>query len=93
LDNDIDILCELFFAGGYCGIKEKKWFYKTVIDKKLRNSEQSISNKLTEFFEKKGYIFRTDRNCVELNYDFFPKEGIVGDVEGIGLSLKVAHAS
>lgn len=92
LENDLDILAELYFCGGYSGEKEKKWFYKKIIDKKLRKSEQSISNKLTEFFVK-GYIVRSSRNEVTLNYNFFPKNDIEEEVEGVGLSLKVAHAS
>lgn len=92
LENDLDILCELYFSGGYSGEKEKKWFYKMLIDKDLRKSEQSISNKLTEFSEK-GYIIRSGRNEVTLNYSFFPKPETDGEIEGIGLSLKVAHAS
>lgn len=92
LENDLDILCELYFTGGYSGEKEKKWFYKTLIDKGLRKSDQSISNKMTEFSEK-GYIVRSDRNEVALNYNFFPKPDFEGEIEGVGLSLKVAHAS
>lgn len=92
LENDLDILVELYFAGGYSGEKEKKWFYKKLIDNNLRKSEQSISNKLTEFSEK-GYIIRSGRNEITLNYNFFPKTNFEGEIEGIGLSLKVAHAS
>lgn len=91
LENDLDILCELYFSGGYSGEKEKKKFYKNLIDKNLRKSEQSISNKLTEFSER-GYIIRSDRNEISLNKSFFPKESNE-DIEGIGLMLKVAHAS
>ncbi len=91
LENDLDILCELYFTGGYSGEKEKKWFYKRLIDKKLRKSEQSISNKLTEFSEK-GYIVRSGRNEITLNYSFFPKDK-GEEIEGIGLILKVGHAS
>lgn len=89
-DNDIDILCELYFHGGYSDVKDKKRFYKTIIDKEFRNSEQSVSNKLTEFFGKQ-YIYRRDKNVVELNYEFFPK--LDGEVNGLGLLIKVAHAS
>ena len=92
LENDLDILTELYFAGGYSGEKEKKRFYKLLIHKDLRKSEQSISNKLTEFSEK-GYIVRSGRNEVTLNYSFFPKPNFEGEIEGIGLLLKVAHAS
>jgi hypothetical protein len=91
IENDLDILCELYFTGGYSGEKEKKWFYKRLIDKGLRKSEQSISNKLTEFAEK-GYIVRSSRNEVTLNYSFFPKEQLE-EIKGLGLNLKVAHAS
>lgn len=86
-DNDLDILSELYFFGGYKGNKEKKDFYKLLLDKQLRGSEQSISNKLTEFNEA-GLIIRSDKNCVELNTtDFFPQ--ILTDINGAGIILKV----
>lgn len=91
LENDLDILCELYFTGGYSGEKEKRWFYKKLIDKGLRKSEQSISNKITEFADK-GYIVRSDRNEVTLNYSLFPKDK-GEEINGLGLFLKVAHAS
>lgn len=86
-DNDLDILSELYFFGGYDGNQEKKDFYKLLLDKKLRGSEQSISNKLTELSEM-NLILRADKNCIKLNtVDFFPE--IKHDITGIGLILKV----
>lgn len=85
-DNDLDILSELYFFGGYEGNQEKKNFYKLLLDKKLRGSEQSISNKLTELSEM-NLIIRADKNCVKLNLDIFPE--IKYDISGIGLILKV----
>lgn len=89
-ENDLDVLSELFFFGGYEGDKEKKEFYKLLISKKLRGSDQSTSNKLTEFYEK-GLILRPEKNTVKLNYEFFPES--IEDIKGIGLILKVCHAS
>jgi hypothetical protein len=88
-DNDLNILSELYFFGGYKGDKYKKEFYKILLNKKLRGSEQSIHNKLTDFHEL-GLIKRTDKNCVDLNYDFFPE--VLYDIKSIGLILKI-HAN
>lgn len=89
-ENDLDILSELYFFGGYEGDKEKKEFYKLLIDKKLRGSDQSTSNKLTEFSEN-GIIERVEKNTVRLDYEFFPEKNNI-EINGVGAILKVAHA-
>lgn len=87
IENHIDIILELYKQGGYSNSEEQNVFIKKCIDKKLRKSNQSLRNLLSEYVIKG--VFKKSKNCsLSLKEEFIPKI----DCKKLVLNYMISHA-
>lgn len=71
-ENHMDIIIELYLFGGYSNPEEQEKFIQTCLSKKLRKSDQSLRNALSQYVELK--VFSKPKNSsLYVNEKFLPK--------------------
>ena len=87
-ENDIDIILELYFYGGYHNSDEQVSFIKNCLDKKLRKSDQSLRNALSKY-AKLGVFTKPRNTLLYVSHEYIP------DIKNDQLILQhiISHAN
>jgi hypothetical protein len=87
LDNDIDIMIELYMFGGYKTPEEQYKFIGLCMDKKLKKSDQSLRNTLSKYVRLK--VFDKPKNStLSVNEKYIPSL----ECDKLVLSYTISHA-
>lgn len=87
LDNDIDIMIELYMFGGYNTPEQQYKFIELCMAKKLKKSDQSLRNTLSKYVKLK--VFDKPKNStLSINQKFIPQV----ECDKLILSYTVSHA-
>lgn len=70
-ENDIDILLELYFFGGYSNTEEQEKFFSVCLHKKYRKSKQSIRNTLSKYINL-GVLNKPKNTHLQINSKYIP---------------------
>ena len=71
-ENDMDIILELYFCGGYHNSDEQAAFIKMCIDKNYRKSDQSLRNALSKY-AKLGIFTKPKNTVLYVSDDYIPQ--------------------
>lgn len=86
-ENDIDIILELYFFGGYSNTDEQTAFISLCMEKQLRKSEQSIRNTLSRYVSIG--IFEKPRNTqLKISDKYIPSV----ECDKLHLQYTISHA-
>lgn len=86
-ENDIDIILELYFFGGYTNSEEQKKFINLCIEKNYRKSDQSVRNAISKYTIL-GVFKKTKNTVLHLDEKFIPKI----DCDRLVLNHVISHA-
>lgn len=87
LENDIDIMIELYMFGGYKNAEQQAEFIQICMDKELKKSSQSLRNTLSKYVNLK--VFNKPRNSqLALSEKFIPQL----DCDKLVLTYLLSHA-
>lgn len=87
LDNDIDIMIELYMFGGYKTPEEQYKFIELCMNKKLKKSDQSLRNTLSKYVRLK--VFDKPKNStLSINEKYIPSL----ECDKLVLSYTISHA-
>lgn len=87
-ENDIDIILELYFFGGYANSDEQNKFIDICIQKGLRKSGQSLRNTLSKYVNL-GVFDKPKNTILSVNEKFIPKVSC----DKLVLLYSVTHAN
>lgn len=86
--SELDVLMELYEMGGYYDIDNELSFFNQCIDKKYRNSLQSVRNVLTKFVNL-GVVKKPKIHKRFISEDYLPQI----DSEQVGLMFFVSNTN
>lgn len=87
LENDIEIMIELYTFGGYNTPEQQYNFIELCMKKKLKKSNQSLRNTLSKYVKLK--VFDKPKNSIlSINTKFMP----ILECDKLVLSYTVSHA-
>lgn len=87
LENDMEIIIELYLFGGYNSPKEQYKFIEHCLEKKLKKSNQSLRNTLSQYVNI-GVFDKSKNSSLHLNSKFIPQV----DCDKLVLNHIISHA-
>ena len=88
LENDIDIILELYQFGGYRNAEEQNKFITSCLEKGYRKSKQSVRNMLSKYVNLG--VFEKPKNTVLYVNDKYIESG---KFDKLALLHKISHAN
>ncbi len=86
-ENDIDIILELYFYGGYKNSEQQAKFIDICMEKELKRSKQSVRNTLSKYVSI-GLFDKPKNTTLHVNEKFIPNVSC----DRIILEHKISHA-
>lgn len=86
-ENDIDMIIELYFFGGYNSRETQKRFFDACLEKKFKRTQQSIRNTLSKYTTM-GVLEKPKNLVLTVNEKYIPKV----DCDKLVLQHVISHA-
>lgn len=87
LQNDMEVMLELYLFGGYNTPEEQYKFIDICMDKKLKKSKQSVRNTLSKYVNA-GVFSKPKNSTLHMNEKFIP----FVDCDKLMLQHTISHA-
>lgn len=88
LENDMDIILELYLFGGYKNSEEQGRFISTCLEKGHKKTNQSVRNTLSKYVNI-GVFDKPKNTVLQVNEKFIPKV----QCDKLALFHKISHAN
>lgn len=87
-ENDINIIIELYFFGGYSNSEKQEQFFDTCLEKKYKKSKQSIRNTLSKYTNL-GVLEKPRNTSLSVSSKYIPQI----DFDKLLLQHTITHAN